>query len=597
VVTEPSTDQAVQRARLRAAKLHEVAAALSQSARREEVAAIVVGRALEVLGAQAAVAYFTSEDGSLRYAASHGVPEETAKTLSVLPLDAPLPLATAIQTRQPVWLETYEALIERYPSAQGARTPRTSLQAVAALPLVSGGRVIGGLAFSFGEPQRFDEDDRTFLLTLAEHASLALERARLLDEERTARDRITILEEAGRKFAEAKLDLQEILDTVTREVATRMGDSCAINLLSEDGETLELLAVCSTDPALSASVRKTIAAAPVLKNGESTLARVARSGQPVLTPEVPFKAVLASSLPEHRAHLERYPIHSLLVVPLRVQEAIIGTMTLARGVANSPYTRQDQALLQDLADRAAFAIANGRLFREAQAAIAVRDDFLSIAGHELKTPLAALQLQIQGLLHQARKEHLADRFLERLVKTEGHVTRLDSLIGELLDVSRITRGRLTIQREAMDLAALVSEVTDRLAASAAAAGCTLTVQAPASIAGAWDRLRIEQVLTNLLDNAIKYGAGHPIRLSAAVAGDVARISVRDHGIGISPGDEERIFGRFERAVSQRHYGGFGLGLWIARQIVEAHGGNIRFERPAGEGTLFIVDLPLAPPEP
>jgi len=117
------------------------------------------------------------------------------------------------------------------------------------------------------------------------------------------------------------------------------------------------------------------------------------------------------------------------------------------------------------------------------------------------------------------------------------------------------------------------------------------VQGPDSLPGSWDRLRIEQVVTNLVGNAIKYGAGRPIEVTIEALGETARISVLDHGIGISPEDEERVFGRFERAVSERHYSGFGLGLWISRQIVEAHGGTIRFERPPDAATRFVVDLP------
>jgi signal transduction histidine kinase len=137
----------------------------------------------------------------------------------------------------------------------------------------------------------------------------------------------------------------------------------------------------------------------------------------------------------------------------------------------------------------------------------------------------------------------------------------------------------------------VREVTERLAVQAAHVGCTIRLSAPPSLDGSWDRLRLEQVVTNLIGNSIKYGRGEPIDVTIAAHAERARISVRDFGIGISPEDEARVFGRFERAVSKRHYGGLGLGLWIARQIVEAHGGHIEFQRPPDVGTCFIVDLP------
>ena len=181
------------------------------------------------------MAYFLSDDTSLVYAASQGLPEEAIGRLRTLPVDAPLPLCNAVRTNTPVWIDTYELLVATYPNLRDTATPTALLQTVAALPMAAEGRVTGGLAFSFEPGRRFDDDERTFLLTLTEHASLALERARLHGEELAARNRLTVLAEASRRFTEAKLDLQEILDTVAREVATRLGDSCAVNLLSEDG--------------------------------------------------------------------------------------------------------------------------------------------------------------------------------------------------------------------------------------------------------------------------------------------------------------------------------------------------------------------------
>jgi len=760
-----------QRARARATKLHDIAAALSRAGTLEDVGAVIVHQALEALGAESAVAYFMRPDGQLSMGALRGFPEELVAHLKVLPPDAPLPLPDAVRRGQPVWIESIEALLARYPDVTTAKVQPGKVQAVAAIPLRTDDRTLGGVGFSFGTPRTFDDDERRFLLTLANHAALAAERCRLRQEERAARSRLTILAEATRRFSEAKLELRDTLDTIAREVASRLLDSCAINLLTPDERVLEPVAIANVDPEAEEATRKTMAAAPVRMDETSSLARVARSGEPMLVPVIPLEAWLAASArPEYREHHRRFPISSLLIVPLRARDRIIGTITVSRGARGPPYTPEDQALLQDLADRAGLALANARqheelgrerrrldvlarasevlatsldyettlrnvielalptlgdfgffdvvessgdvrrlarahqdperqaildqtswvrsdrkdkilcalssgtsgfhpdiddawlrdvavspghlalmqklafcsmitvplsgrgailgsltlffadsrrhhsevdlrlaeelarraaaavenarLFRESREAVAVRDDFLSIAGHELNTPLAALQLQIQSLKRQAEKDGANGRLLERLSKTEGHVTRLAKLINELLDVSRIAGGRLKLEQESMDLAGAVKDVLERLSAHAAAAGCKLVYQGADRIPGEWDRLRIEQVVTNLIGNSVKYAAGKPIEAGASVAGGVARIVVRDYGIGISPADEERIFGRFERAVSHRHYGGFGLGLWISRQIVEAHGGNIRFERPEDVGTRFVIELPL-----
>jgi PAS domain S-box-containing protein len=229
-------------------------------------------------------------------------------------------------------------------------------------------------------------------------------------------------------------------------------------------------------------------------------------------------------------------------------------------------------------------------------AVKVRDDFLSIAGHELRTPLTALQLQVESLQRlAAREEAPPARLVERLGKMAQHVARLEGLISELLNVSRITAGRLEIHLEQVELVALVADVAERFAPQLAAAGCTLAIDAPREVTGEWDRHRLDQVITNLLGNAIKYGEGTPIAVTIGGTDEHARLEVRDQGIGIPRADQERVFERFERAVSDRHYGGLGLGLWITRQAVEAHRGTIRVESKPGEGTTFFVELPRRRP--
>jgi PAS domain S-box-containing protein len=234
---------------------------------------------------------------------------------------------------------------------------------------------------------------------------------------------------------------------------------------------------------------------------------------------------------------------------------------------------------------------------QAREAIRLRDEFLSIASHELKTPLTALQLQLGNIrADDARPGNLAPK-IER-AKRIGH--RLANLIEALLDVSRIATGNLRLNLERFDLVEVVRETVERLRDQAATAGCVLQVDAPGSIEGDLDRLRVEQVLTNLISNAIKYAAGKPIEVSATRTNDVAVIEVRDRGPGIAAKDMPRIFERFERAVSSHHHGGLGLGLYVARQIAEAHGGAIAARNAAGGGACFTVRLPLGgllPPAP
>jgi signal transduction histidine kinase len=226
-------------------------------------------------------------------------------------------------------------------------------------------------------------------------------------------------------------------------------------------------------------------------------------------------------------------------------------------------------------------------------AVQARDMFLSIASHELKTPLTPLTLQLQSIVRLAEKgdgKLSVEKVKEKVGKAGYQVAHLERLVDNLLDVSRLSENRLVLDLETLDLGALVEAIVERFRPELEATGTTVKVDA-ARATGSWDRLRLDQVITNLLTNALKYGGGKPVAVEVRSTDDGARLRVRDHGIGIAPRDQARIFGRFERAVSDHNYGGFGLGLWIARQLVEAMGGKIELESREGEGSTFTVVVP------
>ncbi|MFN7132574.1 MAG: PAS domain S-box protein [Myxococcales bacterium] len=235
---------------------------------------------------------------------------------------------------------------------------------------------------------------------------------------------------------------------------------------------------------------------------------------------------------------------------------------------------------------------------ELQNAIRSRDEFLSIASHELKTPLTSLKLQAQVRARSLERGELAAFTPERLKKSVEHdvrrIDRISRLVDDMLDIARITSGKLHLEREQTDLCALVREVVERFSLILEATATPMHLESCDAVVGEWDRFRLEQVVTNLLTNAVRYGAGRPLRVEIGRAGPYAYFSVRDQGIGIAPEAHERIFLRFERAVSANDVSGLGLGLYISRQIVEMHGGRILVESDVGKGATFRVELPLRP---
>jgi len=233
---------------------------------------------------------------------------------------------------------------------------------------------------------------------------------------------------------------------------------------------------------------------------------------------------------------------------------------------------------------------------ELEDAVRMRDDFMSIVSHELKTPLNTLILEVQlRKLQLSRNNFTAfseERLRNMVDKDERQIQSLIRLIDDMLDVSRIRTGRLSIRPSRTDLSQLVGNVVESFAAQMEACGCELRLERNEPIAGVWDAFRIEQVLANLLTNAMRYGAGKPVQVSVTSCTEGACIEVRDHGIGISPKSLERIFCQFERAEGSEGSAGLGLGLFIADQIVRAHNGRIQVQSEEGQGSLFRVLLPL-----
>jgi len=268
---------------------------------------------------------------------------------------------------------------------------------------------------------------------------------------------------------------------------------------------------------------------------------------------------------------------------------LVGAITLS-AAPHRKYTSADLEFAEELARRAALAIDNARLYRQAQEALRARDEFLAIAAHEIRGPINSIHLTVQSILQAKIPPDALPRLLEIIERQDR---RLSQFVDELLEFVRIGAGRLRLEYEEVNLGDVIRDVATRSGPELARSGSSLTVTAPGQLVGQWDRSRLDQVIFNLLSNAIKFGLGNPIEITIGTRGERAVLFVTDHGMGIEPEIRDRIFKPFERGVSARHHGGLGLGLHIVKTIVEALGGSVSLTSEPGSGSTFMVELPMA----
>lgn len=396
------------------------------------------------------------------------------------------------------------------------------------------------------------------------------------------------------------VDRSAILTTAAEFAVPEFAELCAIYVLDEAKGVLDAAAIAHVDPDVKARGQDLWRRYPPDPSADWGIGLALRTGRPSLHPTMDA-VYRAASLhnPEYGEALRAFRLHSSMIVPLLVKQRVFGACIF--GSIDSPHVfdEQDLGVAAEFGHRVSLAIEVSLLLDEAREGVRTRDAFLSVASHELKTPITTLSLQAQGLERLTQTADLvpAVEVRERAVKIRRQARRLTALVDRLLDVSRISYGRLVLHLDEVCLADLVREVASRFD-SGEADTPPILLHAEPPVIGQWDRIRLDEVVTNLLSNAIKYGRGRPVELYVSTEGDRARLDVVDHGIGIAKADQAELFQRFQRFVSDRSYGGFGLGLWISQQIIEALGGKIRVESELGVGSTFTIELPLGgPPAP
>ena len=405
------------------------------------------------------------------------------------------------------------------------------------------------------------------------------------------REVLAIINRVGQSVA-AELDLDKLVQSIT-DAATRLSNAefgaLFYNVDNSDGEAYLLYALSGAPRAAFANFplpRKTAVFSPTF-SGE----RIVRSA------DITKEGVFGKNPPFHGMPKGHVPVVSYLAVPVVSRSGeVIGGLFFGHS-RPGVFGEREEKLVAGIASQAAIAIDNARLYQRAQQAIGMRDDFLSIASHELKTPISTVKMQLQLFRRLIARSDATvpawDKFLKGLDACDRQVARLIALIEDLLNVTQIQAGRLNFHYEPTDIVELTRAVVQNTLTATESASCELRLDAFDSLIVECDRFRIEQVIVNLLTNAMKYGDGKPITVTVEMSADGSAgiIKVADQGIGIDRENQARIFERFQRAVSHENISGLGLGLYIAKQIISAHNGEITVQSAPERGATFTVILP------
>jgi PAS domain S-box-containing protein len=459
------------------------------------------------------------------------------------------------------------------------------LAEISVSPLVTdGGPLITAVVRDITDRRRLedDRDDRGRVEVARAHAEEIGRRA-------------SFLAEASRVLA-ASLDYEATLRSVARVAIPYLADYVLVDVLETQGR-LRRLAAAHRDPVLEERLASAPGQSPVT-SGTSALEAVIERGEPTLVRDVSDAWLAARARDaEHLGAAAGARPTSLMLVPLRARGRTLGVVSFALLNGTRRYALADLALAEDLAQRAALAADNARLYREAQDASRAKDEFLAVLSHELRTPLTP----VLGWVRMLRTGTLAPEAAERALDTVERNTRLQAqLVEDLLDVSRIIAGKLSLNLRPVALGPIVDMVIEGAAASALAKSIIVTRQVEPDLPRIEaDANRLQQVVANLLSNAVKFTpAGGRVEVSVARTGDDLRLTVADTGDGLAPEVAPHIFDRFRQADSTitRQYGGLGLGLSIVRHIVERHGGTVQATSDGpGHGTTFTVTLPIGGP--
>ncbi len=475
---------------------------------------------------------------------------------------------------------------------------REGVHALISVPLAVRGSVDGGIAFYYRDDHVPDAIDVKIAQALGHLAAAAISSAELHAEQQALQQAAVKAAARARLLAEisehlSSLDDRKSLESLATLTVPSFADWCIVDLLDDEG-VLRQLSVVHADPERVAFARAYSERYALRPDHPSGAYQVLRSGRPILHERLTDEALVAAARdPEQLALMRSLGPHSVMIVPLSAGGSPFGVMSFALGPGERVYDRDDLAFAEDLARRASLGIENARLYRQAQESNRAKDDFLAALSHELRTPLNAI-MGWASILREA-----PEQFQRGLDVIHRNAKVQAGLVDDLLDASRISSGKMPLDLANTPLAPIIQAAIETVGPSAAEAGVVIEFAREGVLPHVWgDSARLQQVFWNILSNAVKFTerGGH-VRVSLESSGDQVVVTIADTGIGIRPEALPSIFDRFKQADASttRRYQGLGLGLTLARQLTEMHGGRIN-AASAGEGTgsTFVVVLPIIP---
>ncbi|HEY0171966.1 MAG TPA: ATP-binding protein [Pyrinomonadaceae bacterium] len=477
---------------------------------------------------------------------------------------------------------------------------REGIRSMLTIPMRAHGEPVGTLVFYYRQPRRFAETDVVVAQALANLAASAIRTADIYDAQRRLRGEAEAAERRATFLAEAtsllstSLEYERTLEAIAHAAVPWVADWCGVDVVGDDGG-LRRLAVAHVDPAKVEWAREIAERYPYDPDAPHGIAAVLRTGRSELYEDVPDGLLVAAAKDEEHLRIMReLGFTSAMVVPLSAHGRTFGAITFVTAESGRRYGHEDIAFAEDLARRASLAVENARLYRQAQDANRIKDEFLATLSHELRTPLTA----ILGWASMLRGGGFDAEATRRAVETiERNARAQRQIVEDVLDVSRIITGKLRLEPRPVEARPLLQEAVETVRPAAEAKGVflsTLLAGEVGEVSADPDRLR--QVLWNLLSNAVKFTPhGGRVEVELRRDGAQALVRVSDTGQGIAPEFLPHVFDRFRQADmgTTRQHGGLGLGLSIVRHLVELHGGEVTAESAGlGRGSTFRLRLPL-----